>query len=270
MEFATDHDAAPLRGRRITQNESFSGGPVSATFNILVNFKSSANGINPSGSLLIDANGDLFGTTQNGGGTNSEGGKQDDWGSAVYTSINGGMQYVFGSATDTAIEGGTQFVYGTATDTTLSSGGTTDLPDIQSVEAGGIANNTTIGAGGTEHVLAGGTANNVTFGGMSASLVLDQGFTFTGTIAGWQAHDTIDFGAIAFVSGTTAVGFVENSDNTGGTLTVSDGAHVATLALLGQYSAANFVLSGDANGGTYVIAPVTQDQAQNMLAPSHA
>jgi hypothetical protein len=46
---------------------------MSATFNILVNFKSIANGIAPSGSLLIDANGDLFGTTENGGGTNSEG-----------------------------------------------------------------------------------------------------------------------------------------------------------------------------------------------------
>jgi hypothetical protein len=38
---------------------------------------------------------------------------------------------------------------------------------------------------------------------------------------------------------------------------VGDGAHVATLAMIGQYTAANFHLSDDGHGGTMVTeAPV--------------
>ncbi len=42
------------------------------------------------------------------------------------------------------------------------------------------------------------------------------------------------------------------SSCTGGTLSVTDGSHTANIALLGQYTADEFVLSTDAIGGTLV------------------
>ena len=41
-----------------------------------------------------------------------------------------------------------------------------------------------------------------------------------------------------------------NADNTGGTLTVTDGQHTANIALLGQYLAAGFHDAGDSGTGT--------------------
>jgi hypothetical protein len=42
---------------------------------------------------------------------------------------------------------------------------------------------------------------------------------------------------------------------------VSDGSHVATLALLGQYTASSFALSSDGHGGTFVTEPAIAAQA---------
>ena len=40
--------------------------------------------------------------------------------------------------------------------------------------------------------------------------------------------------------------------NTGGTLTVSDGTHTASLALIGNYTASSFAISSDGHGGTLI------------------
>jgi hypothetical protein len=53
-----------------------------------------------------------------------------------------------------------------------------------------------------------------------------------------------------------------NADGTGGTLTLSDGTHSASLALLGQYAAADFAAALDAGGGTVV---TLADPTQNHL-----
>jgi len=58
-----------------------------------------------------------------------------------------------------------------------------------------------------------------------------------------------------------------NSDNTGGTLTVSDGLHAQSLALFGQYSAASFVMAGDGHGGTVITDPAL---TQSHLTLPHA
>jgi trimeric autotransporter adhesin len=83
--------------------------------------------------------------------------------------------------------------------------------------------------------------------------------TFSGTIAGFASpagvNEAIDLRDIVFTSATT-VKFTEAANNTSGTLTVTDGAHTANLTLLGQYSAANFSLSSDGNGGTLIKDPV--------------
>jgi autotransporter passenger strand-loop-strand repeat protein len=132
-----------------------------------------------------------------------------------------------------------------------------------------VASDTTIGAGGVEVVLAGGTAHNVIFGGASATLALEDSSALTGSISGWQANDRIDLSDILFNDGTTSLAYAQNGDNSGGTLTVSDGTHSATLNLLGQYSAADFAIASDGHGGTSVFDPSLAPQAQ-LAVSQHA
>lgn len=174
------------------------------------------------------------------GTTLDVGSVQVDWGAAVDTTINGATQYVWGSASDTTLNGGTQFVWGSASDTMLNGGAQ------QHVVAGGTANDTTINAKGSVLVDAGGSIHNVTFGGPSATLDLVQSSAFSGTISGFQQGDVIDLHDIGFASGIS-YRYVENADHSGGTLTVSDHVHTATLAFLGQ---ANLVVYSDGHGGT--------------------
>jgi autotransporter passenger strand-loop-strand repeat protein len=186
----------------------------------------------------VYAGGTVIGTTV------STGGVQIDWGSAIGTTIDGGVQQVWGTASNTTIVSGAQYV-----------------------GAGGSASSTTIGAGGLEYIHTGATLTDVTFGGASAKLVLDQSSAFSGTISGWQDGVQLDLGDIAF-NDTTSLAYAANAGNTGGTLTVSDGVHTASLQLLGQYSAADFALAADGNGGSVITDPVDQPQAQ--LSISHA
>jgi autotransporter passenger strand-loop-strand repeat protein len=186
----------------------------------------------------VYAGGTVIGTTV------STGGVQIDWGSAIGTTIDGGVQQVWGTASNTTIVSGAQYV-----------------------GAGGSASSTTIGAGGLDYIHTGATLTDVTFGGASAKLVLDQSSAFSGTISGWQDGVQLDLGDIAF-NDTTSLAYAANAGNTGGTLTVSDGVHTASLQLLGQYSAADFALAADGNGGSVITNPVDQPQAQ--LSISHA
>jgi autotransporter passenger strand-loop-strand repeat protein len=193
--------------------------------------------------------------------TINNGGEQNVYAGATAAGAivnSGGLQLDWGTAVDTTINGGTQFVLGTASDTTIVSG-------VQHVQDGGVASNTTIGSGGTEFVHGGGTANSVTFAGPSAALVLDHADGFTGTISGWQDGDSIDLGDILFSANTT-LAYAANEANTGGTLIVSDGSHVASLALLGQYTAADFALASDGLGGSLISDPGIANH--NVLAPA--
>jgi len=74
----------------------------------------------------------------------------------------------------------------------------------------------------------------------------------------------IDLSEISFGANTT-LAYSANSDNTGGTLTVSDGAHAQSLALLGQYTAASFVMAGDGHGGTVITDPALTQQSHLTL-----
>ena len=51
---------------------------------------------------------------------------------------------------------------------------------------------------------------------------------------------------------STTLGYSPNAAGTGGTLTVSDGTHVANIAMIGSYTAANFAPVSDGHGGTLV------------------
>ena len=126
--------------------------------------------------------------------------------------------------------------------------------------------------GGGNAVITGGTLefsaasdNNVSFtGGGMGTLALDQSRSFTGTVAGFGGQDQIDLGDIAYSDVTTTLDYWMNADNSGGTLTVSDGTHTANLGLLGQYAASSFAMTSDGHGGTLITEAAAIAQNQPM------
>jgi hypothetical protein len=105
--------------------------------------------------------------------------------------------------------------------------------------------------------------------GAHATLKIDHAADFSGTVAGLDDNDVIDLADLAFGSNTT-LGYAANSNNTGGTMTVSDGTHTANIALLGQYMAANFSMSADGLGGTLIHDLPSATQTQTLTQPQHA
>ena len=76
-----------------------------------------------------------------------------------------------------------------------------------------------------------------------------------------------DLPDIAFGARTT-LAYSQNAAGTGGTLTVSDGRHAASIALLGTYMAGSFVATADGYGGTLVTE--AQPHEQTLLAHPRA
>ncbi|MGY4608900.1 VCBS repeat-containing protein [Bradyrhizobium sp. USDA 4474] len=111
--------------------------------------------------------------------------------------------------------------------------------------------NALISGAGTIEFGAGSTAG-VAFDTTAAGhLILDDAFHFSGTVSGLTGNDDIDIKGIGFGAGTT-VSFIENQAGTGGTLTVSDGAHAANIVLLGQYDPTGFTEKADTTNGTLI------------------
>ncbi|MGY4478358.1 Ig-like domain-containing protein [Bradyrhizobium sp. USDA 3364] len=96
------------------------------------------------------------------------------------------------------------------------------------------------------------SAAGVTFDTTAAGhLILDDAFHFSGTVSGLDGNDDIDIKGISFGAGTTH-SFTENQAGTGGTLTVSDGAHTANIVLLGQYDPNGFAEKAGTTNGTLI------------------
>ncbi|MBR1155264.1 VCBS domain-containing protein [Bradyrhizobium sp. JYMT SZCCT0428] len=83
----------------------------------------------------------------------------------------------------------------------------------------------------------------------TGTLKLGDSFDFSGIVSGFNEDDHFDLLDVTFGEGTS-VSYVENSEETGGTLTVSDGIHTANISLLGDYSADGFAFSADDTTGT--------------------
>ena len=79
----------------------------------------------------------------------------------------------------------------------------------------------------------------VNFLGDTGTLKLEDSSSFAGTVAGLRGQDAIDLADIGFAAGST-LGYSGNADNSGGTLSASDGMHTANIALLGSYMASSF------------------------------
>ncbi|TPN94158.1 VCBS domain-containing protein, partial [Mesorhizobium sp. B1-1-5] len=96
------------------------------------------------------------------------------------------------------------------------------------------------------------SSTDVTFAQNAAgTLELDDSFDFSGRIGGITNDDKLDLNDILFGSATKAV-YQANADGSGGTLTVTDGTHGATLHLLGSYDANGFNVADDGQGHTVV------------------
>jgi hypothetical protein len=75
--------------------------------------------------------------------------------------------------------------------------------------------------------------------------------TSTRRFGGFSTGDEFDLAGFVYSSAETEK-FTENGAHTSGLLTVTDGANVAKLTLLGNYVTSDFALSTDAHGGTFV------------------
>ena len=107
----------------------------------------------------------------------------------------------------------------------------------------------------------------VTFAGDGfGTLTLDNPTAYTGQIFGFtgtDAHhsDLIDLKGITFDAGTSWTYHDDTGINTGGTLTIYETINGVTTAVGGisfgdgEYTTANFILTGDGNGGTLIADP---------------
>ena len=124
----------------------------------------------------------------------------------------------------------------------------------------------TIAAGATVEISSA-YAGAVSFAGDTGTLQLDNSASFSGTVAGMTGSDSIDFADInpAKVQMPSYAG-----DASGGTLSVSDGTHSASIALLGNYLASTFTTASDGHGGTAVTDPAVLGGVQPLVPPPHA
>jgi VCBS repeat-containing protein len=88
--------------------------------------------------------------------------------------------------------------------------------------------------------------------GASGKIILHDSDAFTGVIAGLDDDDLIDLRDIAF-GVDSSLSYAADADGSGGVLTVSDGTHSASIALLGLYDAEDFHLEADDHAGTLVL-----------------
>jgi hypothetical protein len=165
----------------------------------------------------------------------------------------------------------------------LTTKNTVDLADLTFIKGKMTATFSGIATGGTLTVANAKTNQSVALNLLgdyrTASWVLSQDSSKTGTLvvdppvngsltpnASGGADGSIDLSNIKFGANTT-LGYSANTDNTGGTLTVSDGLHAQSLALVGQYAASSFVMASDGHGGTLITDPPASQQPNASGGP---
>ncbi len=195
----------------------------------------------------------------------------DNGGTAVYKSGSGSSALTFAYSNSFWNRTGstphvTGIVFPSSSSITDLAGNAADLSEAgtATTSSGGRFSIT----GTTELELFGPSAKRVSFApGASGELQLDTSSQFSGRISGFGRGDTLDLGDIAFGSNTT-LAYQANSTNSGGTLSVGDGEHVAKLALLGQYAASSFVMSAGATGGTAIHEALSSSPSPTLTSSS--
>jgi autotransporter passenger strand-loop-strand repeat protein len=200
-----------------------------------------------------------------------------------YAEVRGSEVVSLGGAAyyDTVEKGGAQTVYGVTSDTTILKGGAETILSgghdyyghvygSELVSSGGSVYSDTVYSGGVLTIspggsvtggltISGGTAaisgavaagQQVHFSG-SGDLALYDLAAFHAKIGGYSTGDEFDLGGFAHSARETR-SFKEAANLTSGTLTVTAGANVTSLTLLGSYVTSDFGLSADGHGGTFV------------------
>jgi hypothetical protein len=168
-----------------------------------------------------------------------------------------------------ALASGTYIFYATAKNAAGMSAYSAGLDPVIGPSTAPNTDATTLAVAGTVEIAQASGANVAFQPGIPGDLVLDQPATFSGTVSGLGAQSTIDLPGIAFGAQTT-LGYLPNSNQAGGTLSLTDGSHSASIALLGQYMASSFALVGDNHGGTMVGVEASQSANHSLLTnPQH-
>ena len=106
-------------------------------------------------------------------------------------------------------------------------------------------------SGSATFEFAAASTENLSFAaGSTGILALDHGFDFSGIVSGIAPGNHLDL--LDFNSNATTLNYAANADNTGGTLSLSDGAHIANISLLGQYDPTGFQTQADMTMGTLI------------------
>jgi uncharacterized repeat protein (TIGR03803 family) len=222
------------------------GNPVT-----LVNFQNPGPET-PEGTLIIDANGDLFGVTSNGVQT-------------VYELVNNGTvanpNYASTPITLATFTGanGAEPLAGLYADAngnlfgTTFHGGAHDSGTVFEITHSGfvVHDPATIADGGSFEITSA-SDDDIIFAGPTGTLQLDQSQGFVGRISGFGGQDHVDLRDIAFSANTT-LHYTQNNGNSLGVLTVSDGTHAANIVFEGQYT--SFTAASDGHGGTLITDP---------------
>jgi hypothetical protein len=87
--------------------------------------------------------------------------------------------------------------------------------------------------------------------GSAGTLALDHAMGFSGMVSGLTASSHLDLLDFNFAN-APALSYTANTNGGGGTLSISDGAHVANIALLGQFDPAGFQAVVDHGTGTMI------------------
>jgi hypothetical protein len=180
------------------------------------------------------------------------------------TNAGGTWSFVTG-----ALASGSYTFFATATNTTgKTSAMSAGLDPVVGGAATSDATAASLTVNGTLEIAQPSTANVAFQTASPGELVLDQPSSFGGSVSGLGGQDAIDLPGIAFSAHTT-LGYLPNSNQTGGTLSVTDGSHGATIALLGNYMASSFALLGDNHGGSMVVAEASQSGNGSLLTNPH-
>jgi len=95
------------------------------------------------------------------------------------------------------------------------------------------------------------SAPAASFIGSTGTLLLDHSAQFSGQISGFAGQDQIDLRDIAY-SPQAKVDYASSGGDAGGALIVSQGGDSANIAFVGSYTASQFTISSDGQGGTLV------------------
>jgi hypothetical protein len=160
--------------------------------------------------------------------------------------INTGVNTIVNAGTITAAAGG-----GVEIKSEIANNG-------ELIAAGGtLTLDEAVSGAGSAHISAGtlfaasAFSQNVSFTGTTGVFELTESQAYAGSVIGFShtGATSLDLKDIKFVSAAEAS---FSGTSSGGALTVTDGAHVAKIKLVGNYLGATFTASADGHGGTSI------------------